>query len=44
MISYPDMITYQGTAEARAKGRLRVEGKEYVIQDGDTLEILFNLK
>ncbi len=44
VISYPDMIAYHGTAEARAKGRLRVEGKEYVIQDGDTLEILFNLK
>lgn len=44
VISYADMITYQGTAEAKAKGRLRVEGKEYVVQDGDTLEILFNLK
>ncbi|MEA4811003.1 MAG: redox-regulated ATPase YchF [Anaerolineaceae bacterium] len=44
VISYPDMLAYHGTAEARAKGRLRVEGKEYIVQDGDTLEILFNLK
>jgi hypothetical protein len=41
--SFADMITYGGTAEARAKGRLRVEGKNYIIQDGDIVEIRFNI-
>jgi len=43
VISYEDIITYGGTTEARAKGRLRVEGKNYVVADGDILEIRFNL-
>ncbi|MBA4385097.1 MAG: hypothetical protein C0410_10210, partial [Anaerolinea sp.] len=29
--------------EAKAKGRLRLEGKEYVVQDGDILNIRFNI-
>lgn len=43
VISFEDMLTYGGTAEARAKGRLRVEGKDYIVADGDILEIRFNL-
>ena len=43
IISFEDMITFGGTAEARAKGRLRVEGKTYIIQDGDIIEIRFNI-
>lgn len=43
IISFADMITYGGTAEARAKWRLRVEGKNYIIQDGDIVEIRFNI-
>lgn len=43
IISFADMITYGGTAGARNKGRLRVEGKNYVIEDGDIIEIRFNL-
>jgi len=43
VISFEDIITYGGTAEARAKGRLRVEGKNYIVQDGDILEIRFNI-
>jgi hypothetical protein len=30
-------------AEARTHGKLRLEGKAYVVQDGDILEIRFNL-
>jgi hypothetical protein len=37
------MIAFGGTAEARAKGRLRVEGKNYIIEDGDVIEIRFNI-
>lgn len=43
IISFEDMITFGGTAEARARGRLRVEGKNYIIQDGDIIEIRFNI-
>lgn len=30
-------------AEARAKGKARIEGKDYVVQDGDVLEFQFNV-
>ena len=43
VVSFEDIITYGSTAEARAKGRLRVEGKNYIVQDGDILEIRFNI-
>jgi len=43
VISYEDIVTYGGTAEARAKGRLRVEGRNYLVADGDILEIRFNI-
>ena len=43
IISFEDMIAFGGTAEARAKGRLRVEGRNYIIQDGDVIEIRFNI-
>jgi len=43
VISFEDILTYGGTAEARAKGRLRVEGKDYIVADGDILVIRFNI-
>ncbi len=43
VISYEDLIAHGGMAEARTKGRLRVEGKEYVVQDGEIVHIRFNL-
>lgn len=43
ILSFQDMITYGSTAEARNKGRLRVEGKNYIIEDGDIIEIRFNI-
>ena len=42
-ISLKDLAECGSTAEARKKGRLRVEGKDYVIQDGDVVTILFNV-
>ncbi len=42
-ISYSDFITCGGEAGAKEKGKLRVEGKEYVVQDGDVLNFLFNV-
>ncbi len=43
VISYDDMIASQTMAKARSLGRLRLEGKDYVVQDGDILNIRFNV-
>ncbi len=42
-VSYEDFIAYGGEAGAREAGRLRKEGKDYVVQDGDVLHFLFNV-
>ena len=41
-ISYLDYIEYKGESGAREAGKLRSEGKSYVIKDGDILNFLFN--
>jgi ribosome-binding ATPase YchF (GTP1/OBG family) len=43
VISYDDLMALGGMTEAKAKGRLRLEGKEYIVQDGDVLNIRFNI-
>lgn len=43
IVSYPDYIANNGLAGAREKGLFRQEGKEYVMQDGDIVEFLFNV-
>ena len=43
VVSYDDLTALGGLNEAKAKGKLRLEGKEYVVQDGDVLNIRFNL-
>ncbi|MDY0020953.1 redox-regulated ATPase YchF [Arenimonas caeni] len=42
-ISFEDFIRYRGEAGAREAGRLRLEGKEYVVQEGDVLHFRFNV-
>ncbi|HEY9653421.1 MAG TPA: redox-regulated ATPase YchF [Coleofasciculaceae cyanobacterium] len=42
-IAYKDYITAGSKAAARDKGLLRSEGKEYVVQEGDVMEFLFNV-
>ncbi len=41
--SYEDYVTLGGEAGCRAAGRLRQEGKEYVVQDGDIMHFKFNV-
>jgi ribosome-binding ATPase YchF (GTP1/OBG family) len=36
------MVAYNGKAGAREAGKLRPEGKDYVVQDGDVIEFLHN--
>jgi GTP-binding protein YchF len=43
VISYADLITTGSVPEARAKGKARMEGKDYVMQDGDVVEFRFNV-
>ncbi len=43
VISYDDFIKYKGEAGAKEAGRLRLEGKEYVVQDGDVMHFRFNV-
>jgi ribosome-binding ATPase len=40
-IAYPDYVALMGEAGARDAGKLRLEGKEYVVQDGDVLHFRF---
>ncbi|MGH6782977.1 MAG: DUF933 domain-containing protein, partial [Sphingomonadaceae bacterium] len=42
-IAYVDYIACKGEAGAREAGKLRSEGKEYVVQDGDVLLFRFNV-
>ncbi len=43
VIGYDDYIAFKGEAGARAAGRLRSEGKEYMVKDGDVMHFLFNV-
>jgi len=43
VISYEDYIHHGSEAKCRAAGVLRVEGKEYKVQDGDVMHFLFNV-
>jgi ribosome-binding ATPase YchF (GTP1/OBG family) len=41
--AYQDLIDLGGMAEAKTKGKLRLEGKEYPVKDGDIVHIRFNI-
>jgi GTP-binding protein YchF len=42
-IAYDDYIKYKGEAGAKDAGRLRLEGKEYLVKEGDVLHFRFNV-
>ncbi|ANN65353.1 redox-regulated ATPase YchF [Bordetella bronchialis] len=42
-ISYDDFVAYKGEQGAKEAGKMRAEGKEYVVQDGDVMNFLFNV-
>ncbi|MFT3791401.1 MAG: redox-regulated ATPase YchF [Rudaea sp.] len=42
-IAYDDYIKYKGEAGARDAGRLRLEGKDYLVKEGDVLHFRFNV-
>ena len=43
VVEFDDLVACGGFAEARKRGVLRQEGKDYVVQDGDVMHVLFNL-
>jgi hypothetical protein len=43
VISYDDFINLGSEAACRAAGKLRLEGKEYIVKDGDVMHFLFNV-
>ena len=43
VIAYADLYECGSMANAKAKGLVRTEGKEYVMKDGDIVEFLFNV-
>ena len=43
VIAYNDFINYKSEAACREAGKLRIEGKEYVVQDGDVMHFRFNV-
>jgi hypothetical protein len=42
-IAFDDFIQYKGEAGAKEAGKMRAEGKEYVVKDGDVMNFLFNV-
>lgn len=43
VVHYDDLVACGGMNEAKAKGKLRLEGKEYIVKEGDIVHIRFNL-
>ncbi len=43
VIRWDELLSLGSWAKAKEAGKLRVEGKDYEVQDGDTLEIRFNV-
>ncbi|MCS0498961.1 redox-regulated ATPase YchF [Protaetiibacter mangrovi] len=43
VVSFEDLVAAGSLAEARSRGKARIEGKDYVMQDGDVVEFRFNV-
>src|SRR5690606_9087862 len=43
IIGYDDFVKYNGEAGAKDAGKWRLEGKEYIVQDGDVIHFRFNV-
>jgi ribosome-binding ATPase YchF (GTP1/OBG family) len=42
-IAYDDYVAYKGEAGAKEAGKLRLEGKDYLVKEGDVLHFRFNV-
>jgi hypothetical protein len=43
IVSFADLVEAGSMSEAKSKGKVRMEGKEYVMADGDVVEFRFNV-
>jgi ribosome-binding ATPase YchF (GTP1/OBG family) len=43
VVAYDDLVDLGGMNEAKAKGKLRLEGKDYPVKDGDIMHVRFNV-
>jgi ribosome-binding ATPase len=43
IVHYHDLVELGSYAKAREAGKLRIEGKEYIMKDGDVVEFRFNV-
>lgn len=43
VISYEDFVKFGGEAKCKDAGKLRLEGKDYIVQDGDIMHFRFNV-
>jgi GTP-binding protein YchF len=43
VIAYDDFIKFKGEAGAKEAGKLRLEGKEYIVKEGDVMHFRFNV-
>ncbi|MNR65942.1 Ribosome-binding ATPase YchF [compost metagenome] len=43
VVSFADLVEAGSMAEAKSRGKVRIEGKEYVMSDGDVVEFRFNV-
>ncbi|HLE14592.1 MAG TPA: redox-regulated ATPase YchF [Anaerolineales bacterium] len=43
VIPWDELVAFGGLSEARAKGKLRLEGKEYLLHDGEVMHVRFNV-
>ncbi|HBC36396.1 MAG TPA: redox-regulated ATPase YchF, partial [Marinobacter adhaerens] len=43
VVSYDDFVQYNGEAGAKDAGKWRLEGKEYIVKDGDVIHFRFNV-
>ncbi len=43
VIAWDELVTLGGLAEARTTGKLRLEGKDYILQDGEVMQVRFNI-
>jgi ribosome-binding ATPase YchF (GTP1/OBG family) len=43
VVAYDDLVAAGSMAKAKEMAKLRIEGKEYVVQDGDVMEFRFNV-
>ena len=43
VISYQDYLNYKSEAKIKEAGKLRVEGKDYMVKDGDIMHFRFNV-